>query len=36
MNDDTKTAWSNYRKALRDLPANVADPANPTWPEKPK
>ena len=35
MDDATKTAWSNYRKALRDLPANVADPANPTWPEKP-
>ena len=35
MNDDTKTAWSNYRKALRDLPANTADPANPTWPTKP-
>ena len=35
MNDDTKTAWSNYRQALRDLPANTADPANPTWPTKP-
>ena len=35
MNDDTKTAWSNYRKALRDLPANTADPANPTWPNAP-
>ena len=35
MNDDTKTAWTNYRKTLRDLPANTADPANPTWPTKP-
>ena len=35
MNDDTKTAWTNYRQALRDLPANTADPANPTWPTKP-
>ena len=35
MNDDTKTAWSNYRQALRDLPANTPDPANPTWPTKP-
>ena len=35
MNDDTKTAWSDYRQTLRDLPANTADPANPTWPTKP-
>jgi hypothetical protein len=25
----------SYRQALRDLPANTADPANPTWPIKP-
>lgn len=24
-----------YRQALRDLPANTTDPANPVWPEKP-
>ena len=24
-----------YRVQLRDLPANTADPANPTWPSKP-
>ena len=24
-----------YRQALRDLPANASDPANPTWPVKP-
>ena len=24
-----------YRQALRDLPANTSDPANPTWPVKP-
>ena len=35
MNDDTKTAWSNYRQTLRDLPANTSDPANPTWPNEP-
>ena len=29
---DAQTA---YRTALRDLPANTADPANPTWPEEP-
>jgi len=31
-NDD---AWKTYRTALRDLPANTPDPANPTWPEEP-
>ena len=29
---DSQTA---YRQALRDLPANTADPANPTWPDEP-
>ena len=28
-------AWKTYRQALRDLPANTVDPANPTWPTKP-
>jgi hypothetical protein len=27
--------WLNYRQALRDLPANTADPANPVWPQEP-
>ena len=36
MNDDTKTAWTNYRQALRDLPANTADPTDITWPEEPE
>tara|TARA_R100000900_G_scaffold132053_1_gene108412 strand:- start:6 stop:305 length:300 start_codon:yes stop_codon:yes gene_type:complete len=27
--------WKTYRQALRDLPANTDDPANPTWPEEP-
>jgi hypothetical protein len=31
-NDD---AWKSYRTALRNLPANTSDPANPTWPEEP-
>ena len=31
MSDD----WKTYRQALRDLPANTSDPANPTWPTKP-
>ena len=25
-----------YRQALRDLPANTTDPANPVWPTKPE
>ena len=29
------SAWTNYRKALRDLPANTADPTDVTWPTKP-
>jgi hypothetical protein len=32
---DNKAAWATYRQALRDLPANTADPANPSWPTKP-
>ena len=28
-------AQSAYRQALRDLPANTSDPANPVWPTKP-
>ena len=27
--------WKTYRQALRDLPANTPDPANPTWPVAP-
>ena len=29
-------AWATYRQQLRDLPANTADPANPTWPTAPE
>ena len=29
------TEWTEYRQALRDLPANTEDPANPVWPTKP-
>jgi len=31
MSDD----WKTYRQALRDLPQNTSDPANPIWPTKP-
>jgi len=27
--------WKNYMQALRDLPANTADPENPVWPQAP-
>ncbi len=27
--------WRTYRQALRDLPANTSDPANPVWPTEP-
>ena len=30
------TQWIEYRQALRDLPANTPDPANPVWPVKPE
>ena len=29
------TEMAEYRQALRDLPANTSDPANPIWPTKP-
>ena len=45
MDDDKKTAWTNHRQALRDLPANTdaiakyketADLDDVAWPEEPK
>lgn len=36
LSDVTLSAeMAEYRQALRDLPANTSDPANPTWPVKP-
>lgn len=29
------TAWATWRQALRDLPANTADPSSATWPTPP-
>ena len=29
-------AQTTYRQQLRDLPANTADPADPTWPTQPE
>ena len=35
LTDAKKQEWATYRQALRDLPENTTDPANPTWPTKP-
>ena len=36
LSDVTMTAEQTaYRQALRDLPANTSDPANPSWPTPP-
>lgn len=31
-----RAAWAVYRQALRDLPANTADPRDPQWPTPPE
>ena len=36
LTDAEKQAWATYRQALRDLPSNTTDPANPTWPTPPQ
>ena len=33
---EVRQAWLDYRQALRDLPANTEDPANPVWPTPPE
>lgn len=35
LSETQQQSWRDYRQALRDLPANTTDPANPTWPTKP-
>lgn len=32
---EVRAAWATYRKALRDLPANTADPTAAAWPTPP-
>ena len=32
---EARQVWLDYRQALRDLPANTEDPANPIWPTRP-
>lgn len=36
LKPEQRKAWSDYRQALRDLPANVGDPRQIVWPEKPE
>ena len=36
MDATTQDKWATYRQSLRDLPATVADAANPTWPVAPE
>ncbi|MDE2250390.1 MAG: phage tail assembly chaperone [Gammaproteobacteria bacterium] len=33
--DPKKAQWAAYRQALRDLPKNTTNPANPVWPNLP-
>lgn len=35
LTDAKKAEWAAYRSALRSMPDNTTDPANPTWPSKP-
>ncbi|MEC4589508.1 phage tail assembly chaperone [Nitrospirillum amazonense] len=35
MSDAQRAAWTAYRQALRDLPANTTDPTVPAWPVPP-
>jgi len=36
LNDATKTAWTSYRQALRDIPGDCESPFTVTWPVKPE
>lgn len=36
LSANQRAAWAAYRQALRDLPANIPDAANPAWPTTPK
>ena len=35
LSAEKKSAWADYRQALRDLPENATDPTNVTWPVSP-
>jgi len=36
LTDEQALAWATYAQALRDLPGNTADPADPEWPAVPE
>lgn len=36
LTDAKKQEWATYRQALRDLPANITNPLEPTWPTPPE
>lgn len=36
LSPESRAAWAVYRQALRALPDNTPDPANPVWPAAPK
>lgn len=36
LSAEKKSAWADYRQALRDLPDTVTDPAQVTWPDFPQ
>lgn len=36
MTSEQQQAWSNYRQALRDIPAQGGFPNEVTWPQKPE
>ena len=35
LSAEKKSAWADYRQALRDLPENATDPTQVTWPVSP-
>ena len=36
LSAEKKSAWADYRQALRDLPDTVTDPSQVTWPDFPQ
>jgi hypothetical protein len=36
LSESKKQEWLNYRQSLRDLPDDITDPFNVTWPTKPE
>ena len=36
LSAEKKSAWADYRQALRDLPDSITDPTHVTWPDFPQ